>query len=179
VRWSEYEGDDSRGCKDSYSRLEEKRKKTAEAWMAIIQRVEDSQLTHMCDQDPTIIWAELAHVHASCSLATHLALHRKFLALVKADKKGMAAWIGWIMGLRYKLEDIGVKVNVEDMILALMMGLDTSYDSFIISLDSAPVDKLTLEHVVDQLLNKEVQRDNKQEAEKGGNEKAAKHQVYR
>ena len=77
----------------------------------------------------------------------------------------------------YKLEDISVKVNVEDMILALMMALDTSYDSFIISLDSAPMDKLTLEHVVNQLLNEEVQRDNKQ-AEKGGNEKAAKDQVY-
>jgi len=32
--------------------------------------------------------------------------------------------------------------------------------------------------VVYQLLNKEVQHNNKQEAEKGGNEKAAKNQVY-
>jgi hypothetical protein len=127
-----------------------KKKEVAEAQVAIIQRVEDSQLTHMRNWDPTIIWAKLACVHASCGLATCLALHRKFLTSVKADKEGMAAWIGWIKGLRYKLED---------MILALTMGLNTLYSLFIISLDSTstPTDKLTLEHVVYQLLTAQQQ----------------------
>jgi hypothetical protein len=56
-----------------------KRKKMAEVWAAIIQRVEDSQLTHIQDQDPAVIWEELASIHLSCGLVTHLALSRKFL----------------------------------------------------------------------------------------------------
>jgi hypothetical protein len=40
----------------------------------------------------------------------------------------MATWI----------EDIGVVVSTDNTILALTMGLDTSYDSFVISLNSTP-----------------------------------------
>jgi hypothetical protein len=53
--------------------VDEANPKMAEAQAAIIQRVEDLQLTDMCDQDLVVIWEELAHVHLSYSLAMHLA----------------------------------------------------------------------------------------------------------
>jgi hypothetical protein len=37
-----------------------------------------------------------------------------------------------------ELEDVGVDVSEEDTILSLTMGLDKSYDSFIISLNTTP-----------------------------------------
>ncbi|KIM71356.1 hypothetical protein PILCRDRAFT_17145 [Piloderma croceum F 1598] len=42
------------------------------------------------------------------------------------------------------------------------MGLNKSYDSFIISLDTTPPEQLTLEHVISCMLNEEVHRDNVQ-----------------
>ena len=42
----------------------------------------------------------------------------------------------------------------EPVILALMMGLDATYISFIISLNSALADKLTLELMINQFLMK-------------------------
>jgi hypothetical protein len=67
----------------------------------IMQRAEDSQLTHMCDRE--------SRSHSSRRLAMHLAL------------RGYAAWISG--GLRYKLENIGVVVSGGDTIFALTMGL--------------------------------------------------------
>jgi hypothetical protein len=37
-----------------------------------------------------------------------------------------------------KLDNIGMVVSGDDAILALLMGLDASYDSFILSLSSIP-----------------------------------------
>ncbi|KAG2341226.1 hypothetical protein BDR05DRAFT_845284, partial [Suillus weaverae] len=56
------------------------------------------------------------------------------------------------------LEDIGVTVDDEDRILALTTGLDKLYDSFVISLDSTVTADLTFDHVVNHLLNEDVQR---------------------
>jgi hypothetical protein len=40
------------------------------------------------------------------------------------------------------------------------MGLNTTYDSFIISLDSTPTMDLTLNYIIHHMLNEEVHRDN-------------------
>jgi hypothetical protein len=137
------------------------KKKLAEARAEIIRRVKDSQLPHMRSRDPMEIWDTLAQVHTARGFATRLALRRKFLRLVKGAGESMSGWIGRVKGLSFKLENIGVVVTDEDRILALTNGLDDSYESFVISLDATPADKLTLEHVVDRLLNEEVRRDNK------------------
>jgi hypothetical protein len=68
----------------------------------------------------------------------------------------MSAWVSRVKVLSFKLEDIGVGVTDEDRILTLTNGLDTSYESFIILLDAATTDQLTLKHMVDGLLNEEA-----------------------
>ena len=71
------------------------------------------------------------------------------MCLVKGTEVSMVAQIGCVETLAYKLEDIDVKVTDEDWILALTIGLNDSYDSCLISLNSTPVSRLTLEHVTD------------------------------
>ena len=56
----------------------------------------------------------------------------------------MSAWVSHVKLMSFRLEDIGVDVSDEDTILALTMGLNKSYDSFIISLDTTPPKQLTL-----------------------------------
>jgi hypothetical protein len=71
----------------------------------------------------------------------------------------MSAWVGHMKLMSYRLEDIGVDILDEDTILALTMGLNKSYDSFIISLDTTPPEQFTLEHVISCMLNKKVRCD--------------------
>ena len=72
-------------------------------------------------------------------LAMWLALQRKFMHLVKDAEESMVAWISYVKSLAFGLEDVGVKVTDEDLILTLANGLDDSYNSFVITLDSMPV----------------------------------------
>jgi uncharacterized short protein YbdD (DUF466 family) len=140
-------------------RKKRSKKKIADAYAEMVLRVEDLQLAHMRSRDPETIWDTLAQVHRARGLATRLALRRKFLTSVKGVET-MSAWVGHVKSMSHRLEDVGVDVSEEDTILALTMGLDKSYDSFIISLDTTPPEQLTLEHVISRMLNEEVRRDN-------------------
>ena len=62
--------------------------------------------------------------------------------------------------LSCRLKNIGVDVSTEDTILALMMGLNTSYDFFIISLNTTPVNQLNINLIISHMLNEEVQHEN-------------------
>jgi hypothetical protein len=70
----------------------------------------------------------------------------------------MAAWIGRVKALWFKLDDIGVALSAEDVILALTEGLDKSYEAFIISLDGSDPMTLTQEYVENRMLNEESRR---------------------
>ena len=61
----------------------------------------------------------------------------------------------------HQLEDIRVNILDEDIIFTYTMGLNKSYDSFIISLDTTPAKQLTLD-VISSLLNEEIHHDNVQ-----------------
>ena len=138
------------------------KKKIADAYAEIVLRVEDSQLAHMRSRDPETVWDVLAQVHRARGLATRLALRRQFLTSVKGTEEAMSAWVGRVKATSHQLEDIGVDISDEDTILALTMGLNKSYDSFIISLDTTPAEQLTLEYVISRMLNEEVRHDNVQ-----------------
>lgn len=137
-------------------------KKMAEARSEIVARVCDSQLDHfLMLKDPKVIWETLAGIHVARGLATRLALRRKFLRLVKDEAETMSAWVGRVKRMAFQLVAIGVEVSDEDRILALTNGLDDTYESFVISLDSTAPQNLTLDYVVDRLLNDEMRRGNK------------------
>jgi len=130
-----------------------------EARAEIILRLEDGQLSHcLRTNDPRAIWLVLESVHRAAGFATSLALRRKFLTLKKTPSETMQAWIGQIQALGFRLEQAGITVSDQDKILALTMGLPSSYDPVIINFDSTPTDQLTLSHVVSRLLNEEVRQ---------------------
>ncbi|OJA16104.1 hypothetical protein AZE42_12878 [Rhizopogon vesiculosus] len=131
-------------------------KKMAEVRAEIILRVECNQLAHMHDRNPKVIWEMLAQLHHACGLGTRMALRWKLLTVAKEATESMSAWISRVKGMALDLEDIGVTVDDEDQILVLTTGLDKSYDSFIISLDSTATADLTFDHVVNRLLNEDV-----------------------
>ncbi|KAG2138038.1 uncharacterized protein EDB93DRAFT_1090823 [Suillus bovinus] len=67
-------------------------KKQAEAHTEIVLQVETSQLSHVRDCNPTVIWKNLETVHWTCGSATC----QKFLTLKKADDISIQAWIAQV-----------------------------------------------------------------------------------
>jgi len=132
--------------------------KMAEARAELILRVEDSQLSHMRQSDPREIWLTLQRVHRASGFATSLALRRLFLTMKKSDPQSMQAWIGEVKALEFRMEEAGIDVSEQDIILALTMGLPAAFDPVIINFDSTPSDQLTLDHVIGRLLNEETRQ---------------------
>jgi len=132
--------------------------KMAEARAEMILRVEPSQLTHMTSPDPMIIWETLERVHRATGFATKLAIRRQFLQASKLDSETMEAWIGRIQSMVLRMEYSGIVVTPQDKILAMTMGLPAAYEAVIINFDATPPDALTVEHVINRLLNEETRQ---------------------
>ncbi|KAJ7320914.1 hypothetical protein DFH08DRAFT_926623 [Mycena albidolilacea] len=84
-----------------------------------------------------------------------MALRRKFMSMRKPDDQKMSAWIGDVRSVAFRLSQVGVTVNDEDIILVLTMGLPASFDTFVVALDSTDAAALTLDYVIGRLLNEE------------------------
>src|SRR5258708_6740089 len=54
------------------------------------------------------------------------------------------------------MEHTGMEVTAQNQILALTMGLPSSYDAVIINFDATSPEQLTVNHVITRLLNKET-----------------------
>ena len=131
------------------------RRKQAEAITEITLRVEPAQLSFIQDEDPKVVWDTLISVHQSRGMASRLTLRRRFLRLKKNDDASMQGFIGEARRLALQLQEIGVTVEDEDVILVLTGGLPPSYDNFVITLDSTPPSQLTLDYVITHLINEE------------------------
>ncbi|KAI0072874.1 hypothetical protein K474DRAFT_1604278 [Panus rudis PR-1116 ss-1] len=67
----------------------------------------------------------------------------------------MATWIAEVRCAAFLLEEIGGKVEEEDIILMLTNGLPETYDNLVINLNATPEDTLTIDYVIQRLLNEE------------------------
>jgi len=56
------------------------------------------------------------------------------------------------------MEEAGIDVSKQDIILTLTMGLLTAFDPIIINFDSMSSNQLTLDHVISRLFNKETRQ---------------------
>ena len=133
-------------------------KRSAEAHVEIVLHVETLQLTHIRDPDPIAIWKTLKTVHCTHGFAMLLMLHHKFLTLHKSDEKSIQAWVAEVRCVAFQMQEVSVDVSNEDIILSLTLGLPSSYESFIISLNTTPPDQFTLDYVIVRLMNKEAQQ---------------------
>ena len=133
------------------------KKKWAEARAEIILHVEDSQLSHVMSTNPAKIWDQLKLVHQARSFATQISIKRKFFTARKKASEQMSAWISRIRGIANHLNKIGAKVDNEEIILALTMGLPDQYNNLIITLDSST--QLEIDTVITHLLNEEIRQE--------------------
>jgi hypothetical protein len=131
-------------------------KKMGEARARMIMRVETSQLVHMREWDPMVIWAKLAVTHQARGLATRLAKCRKFLTAAKGNEESITSWASHVKGMAFDLEDIRGMVTDKDIIIVLTMGLNKEYDHFVASIDVTPTQELTVDYVVTRMLNEET-----------------------
>ena len=124
----------------------------------IILRISPSQLPHVRDPDPKVIWENLHALHQSRGFASRLSLRRCFITMKKGDTQSIQSWVADVRRVAFQLSEIDVTVPDEDVILVLTAGLPSSYESFIISLDAVSPSSLTLDFVVSRLLNEEARQ---------------------
>lgn len=130
--------------------------KQAEAIAEITLALDSSQLSFITSDDPKAVWDYLATIHQARGVSTRLTLRHRFNQLEKSVDKSMQSFISTAHRLAAQLEEVGTQLNDEDMILAITGGLLRSYNTFIITLNSAPADELTLDYVISRLLNEEL-----------------------
>jgi len=75
--------------------------------------------------------------------------------MVMDEEKSMEAWIASVRDIAHCLEAADFEVMDIDLIIALTQGLPDRYDPFIISLDTTPIDQLSVDSVITCLLNEE------------------------
>jgi hypothetical protein len=130
-------------------------KREAQCRAEIVLRVDDSQLPHMADRSPKVVWESLASVHRARGFGSRLQLRRNFITASMKGSQSMESWIGEVRGLANRLKAIDVSVSDEDMIVVLTAGLPTTYTPIVISFDALDSLKLTLDFVITRLLNEE------------------------
>ncbi|KAJ6614745.1 hypothetical protein B0H10DRAFT_1802724, partial [Mycena sp. CBHHK59/15] len=67
--------------------------KMVEAQAKMIEKEMKSQLPHMRECDPNLIWQNLEAIHRAQGLATRLVHQRKFLTAAKLLSELMSTWI--------------------------------------------------------------------------------------
>jgi hypothetical protein len=131
-------------------------KKMGEVRARMITRVEMSQLVHMRERDPMVIWAKLTVTHQARGLVMRLAKRRKFLTAAKGNEVSITSWASRVKGMAFNLEDIGGTVTDEDIIIVLTMGLNKEYDHFVASIDAMLTQEIIVDYVVTRMLNEET-----------------------
>jgi hypothetical protein len=131
------------------------KRREAQCKAEIVLRVEDSQLPHMADRNPKVVWDSLASVHRARGFGSRLQLRRNFITASMKESQSMEGWIGEVRGLMNRLKAIDAGVTDEDMIVVLTAGLPMSYTPIVISFDALDSSKLTLDFVITRLLNEE------------------------
>jgi hypothetical protein len=132
--------------------------------------IEPEQLPYLHNSDPIKSWENLRQVHIAHRFASRLALRRWFMTMKKEDSQSMQLWIASVKQISQcishatnplssvidnRLQNWLKAHKDEEVISVLMNGLDDSYDKFVISLDSIPLEQLTLNYVINCLLNEE------------------------
>ena len=130
-------------------------RKQKSAHAKIILHLHKSQLPHARFNTPKEIWDNLKRVHQARGFGTVLAMRRKFFSMVKLEEQSMQAWVASIRDIAYRLESTDFKINDIDLIVALTQGLPEAYTSLIVSLDTTPIDQLSVDSVINRLLNEE------------------------
>lgn len=145
------------GGNEGTKKVKDYYRKQAEGRAEIILHVSPTQLGHCRDPDPYLIWTALSNVHQPRGRSTILALHRCFHRLRLKKAEPVTSYISRARHLAFLLQEAGVTISNDDLILAVTAGLPHSYDNFLLSLNTLPDSEYTFSSVVNHL-NNEFQR---------------------
>ena len=137
----------------------------------IILTIEPSQLPHVRnEQDPSVVWKNLAQIHRARGLGVLLTMRMDFLKMTLPPKSTIATYVANIRHAAYRLEECYQAeeddssspsttkppiVSDLDKISVLLNGLPPPYQPVIVSITSIPLASLTFEAIVTRLMNEE------------------------
>lgn len=142
----------------------------------IILALEPSQLPHVRNEEnPAVIWQNLARIHRARGLGVLLTMRMDFLKMSMSPDSTVASWVANIRHAAYCLEECYLAeerdslttspplpstakppiVSELDKIGVLLNGLPPVYQPVIVSITGTPIASLTFEDVVTRLLNEE------------------------
>ena len=75
--------------------------------------------------------------------------------MVMDEEKSMEARIASVRDIAHRLGAADFEVTDINLIIALTEGLSNCYDPFIVSLDTSPIDQLSVDSVISHLLNEQ------------------------
>jgi hypothetical protein len=140
----------------------------------IILAVEPSQLPHVRDENPAIIWDRLSKIHSARGLGTLLTMRRTFFTMSMPIDTSIATWVAQVRHAAYRLNECyrlehadqtknetdffsstSSHVTDLDKVMVLTSGLPLTYTSLLVYISTIPITALNFEDVVTQLLNEE------------------------
>ncbi|PPQ79181.1 hypothetical protein CVT26_000454 [Gymnopilus dilepis] len=149
-------------------------KKQRLARSQIILGLEPSQLPHVRSQDdPAVIWNNLADIHRARGLGVLLTMRMDFLKMTMPSDSTIASYVAAIRHAGYRLDECyraeqqsslststtvitsPTVVSDLDYISVLLNGLPSIYQPVIVNITGTPIADLTFETVVARLLNEE------------------------
>ena len=73
--------------------------------------------------------------------------------MVMDEENLMEAWVASVRDIAHHLEAADFEVTDIDLIIVLTQGLPDHYDPFIVSLDTTPIDQLSVDSIITCFLN--------------------------
>ena len=139
----------------------------------IILTINPSQLPHVqSEDDPAIIWKNLAQIHHVHGLSVLLTMHKDFLKMSMPPESTIFTYVACICHAAYHLEECSWAEEEDsfsitspstrppiilelDKITVLLNGLPSIYQSVIVSITGIPLTSLSFENVITCLMNEE------------------------
>jgi len=144
----------------------------------IILSIETSQIPHVrSEEDPAIIWKNLARIHRARGLGVLLTVCMDFLRISMPPGSTIASYVASIRHAAYRLEECYQAeeddsststiplsftsttkppiISDLDKISVLLNGLPSIYQPVIVSITGIPLASLTFEDIVTHLMNEE------------------------
>lgn len=131
-------------------------RKTQLAYAELVKHLDPSQYPYADSKNPVVIWNTLQTIHMARGFSSRQALMRNFINSRFADGQPMTNWISEIRRQANELKTLGADITDQWVVLILTNGLPDRFSPVVHALDSIDTKQLTLDVVINRLLNAEV-----------------------
>lgn len=153
----EHIDDDARAPEDDPEKLKwEKGDRKAKAVIGL--SLSDEQLEHVRDvRTAKEMWDTILDVFEKQTLLNKLTARRRFYTATMHNGEKMLSYINRVKQMAATLKSMGVTIDDEELAMALLNGLPSSYESLIVALDALGSESkvFTFDHVRSRLMQEE------------------------